>query len=60
MQMELCSRSIPLYELKGFLPELAEGAPAQRQVAAMLPVELLYSYGGFILHSMSRTSPYMT
>ena len=43
-------RCVPLNEIKGLLPELAEGAPAQRQAAAVLPVELLYPRGGLILH----------
>ena len=47
----------PLDEIKGLLPKLAEGALAQQHVAAVLPVELLYPHGGFVLHVMCALHP---
>ena len=43
----------PLDELKGLLAKLAEGAPAQGQGAAVLPVELLYPRCGLLLRRSS-------
>ena len=41
----------PLDELKCLVAKFAEGAPAQGQGTAVLPVELLYPGRGLLLHS---------